>query len=200
MEFVVIFGPPAVGKMSVGEELCRRTGFKLFHNHMVIEPVLGIFPFGSEPFGRLANEFRRRIIEEAVEADLSGLVFTFVWGLELPEDAELVASYVEIVRSGGGSVRFVELYADQAERLVRNTGESRLDRKRSKRDLEFSRTNLLRMDREHIMNSDGATTTVAQDLIRGYDYMRVDNTQLSPDEVAGQIVRQFNLTHPARRR
>jgi len=36
--------------------------------------VLDIFPFGSAPFARLVGEFRRRIIEEAVAADLAGLV------------------------------------------------------------------------------------------------------------------------------
>ncbi|WP_199750190.1 AAA family ATPase [Amycolatopsis sp. WAC 04169] len=99
MDFVVIFGPPAVGKMTVGEELCKLTGFKLFHNHMAVEPVLGIFPFGSPPFGRLVDEFRRRVIEEAADAALPGLVYTYVWGLELPEDTELIGSYVDIVRT-----------------------------------------------------------------------------------------------------
>lgn len=50
MELVIIFGPPAVGKMTVGHELCKATGFKLFHNHALIEPVLDIFPFGSPPY------------------------------------------------------------------------------------------------------------------------------------------------------
>lgn len=192
----MIFGPPAVGKMTVGDKLCRRTGFRLFHNHMAVEPVLGIFPFGSPPFGRLVNEFRRRIIEEAADADLPGLVFTFVWGLDLPEDADLVASYIEIVLSRGGRVRFVELYADLTERLARNTTEFRLDRKPSKRDLESSRTSLLQLDRKYVMNTDGATSTKAQDLIEQHDYLRVDNTHVSPDKVADMIVRKFHLAEP----
>jgi adenylate kinase family enzyme len=32
MHLVVIFGPPAVGKMTVGHELTKLTGYKLFHN------------------------------------------------------------------------------------------------------------------------------------------------------------------------
>jgi len=59
MELVVVFGPPAVGKMTVGREICLLTGFKLFHNHMTIEPVLDIFPYGSPQFSRLVSEFRR---------------------------------------------------------------------------------------------------------------------------------------------
>ena len=36
---VIIFGPPAVGKMTVGSKLSKLTGLKLFHNHMTIEPL-----------------------------------------------------------------------------------------------------------------------------------------------------------------
>lgn len=39
MKFVLIFGPQAVGKMTVGQELAKITGLKLFHNHMTIDLV-----------------------------------------------------------------------------------------------------------------------------------------------------------------
>jgi shikimate kinase len=48
MHFVLIFGPPAVGKMTVGHEVAQRTGFKLFHNHLSIEPLLGIFEVADQ--------------------------------------------------------------------------------------------------------------------------------------------------------
>ena len=44
---VIIFGPPAVGKMTVGSELAKLTGLKLFHNHMTIEPLLELFEFAQ---------------------------------------------------------------------------------------------------------------------------------------------------------
>ncbi|MBB5075940.1 hypothetical protein [Nonomuraea endophytica] len=47
-----IVGPPAVGKMTVGNAIANRTGYKLFHNHLSVEPVLRFFDFGTEPFGR----------------------------------------------------------------------------------------------------------------------------------------------------
>ena len=40
MMLVILFGPPAVGKMAVGIELERQTGFRLFHNHMSVDPVM----------------------------------------------------------------------------------------------------------------------------------------------------------------
>ena len=50
MKFVLLFGPPAVGKMSVGRELEKITGLRLFHNHMTIELVVPFFDFGL-PWG-----------------------------------------------------------------------------------------------------------------------------------------------------
>lgn len=192
MHFVLVHGPPAVGKMTVGHELTKLTGFKLLHNHMTVEPVLDIFPFGSPPFGRLVNEFRRRIIEEALLADLPGLVFTLVWGLDLPEDAALVGSYVELVEGAGGRCSFVELYADLDERLLRNRTEFRLAEKRSKRDLEFSHGNVLELEENYVMNTGGAPT-LADPLFEGRTRVRIDNTHLSPGDVAARVVEALSL-------
>lgn len=192
MDFVCVFGPPAVGKMTVGRELARLTGFKLLHNHMTVETVLDIFPFGSAPFGRLVTEFRRRIIEEAIAAELPGLVFTIVWGLDDEEDRNLVASYVDLVESSGGRVCFVELSAPLEERLVRNTTELRLDHKRSKRDLAWSRQNVIDLDAAWVMNT-GDAPTVADALINERDHLQVDNTFLAPEVVAAEVVAALHL-------
>jgi hypothetical protein len=192
VQLVVIFGPPAVGKMTVGHQRCRLTGFKLFHNHMTVEPVLDIFEFGSPPFSRLVNEFRRRVIEEACKAELPGLVFTFVWGLELESDLRVIESYVGLVESYGGSACFVELVADREERLVRNHSEFRLDQKRSKRDVEFSRQNLLAMDEQYVMNTSDVPTP-AEAVFEGRRFLRLDSTNLPADEAAAQVVDAFGL-------
>jgi hypothetical protein len=198
MHFVVVFGPPAVGKMTVGHELTKLTGYKLFHNHMTVEPVRDLFPFGSPPFSRLVNEFRHRVIEEAVLADLPGLVFTFVWGLDLPGDAALLTSYAEIVESAGGRVSYVELYADLDERLRRNTTEFRLAEKRSKRDLALSHGVVLELEEGYRMNTGpDLVDLVGPDLVgpvlAGHDYLRVDNTDLPAADVAARVVEAFAL-------
>src|SRR5687768_16427169 len=74
MKFVVIFGPPAVGKMTVGHELAKITGLKLFHNHMPIDLVLNFFDFREAPFFRLVSEFRRRVLEEVAASELPRLI------------------------------------------------------------------------------------------------------------------------------
>ena len=192
MHLIVLFGPPAVGKMAVGLELCRLTGFRLLHNHMTIEPLLDVFPFGSPAFNRLVHEFRRRILEEACVAGLPGLVFTYVWALEEPGERKVLGEYIEIVESRGGVVSFGELAASLATRLERNQTALRLDRKRSKRDLAFSRDNVLELDRGFVMNTGGPPTR-GDELLAGRAHVRVDNDTLSVEESARRIVQALGL-------
>lgn len=181
-----IVGPPAVGKMTVGEAIAAPTGLRVFHNHLAIEPVLRFFPFGSPPFGRLVDRFRRDLIEEVAASDLPGLIFTFVWAFDLPEDQAAVDGFAEPFRRRGGRVLFLELEADQQERLRRNRCASRLAEKPSKRDVDFSERNLLELDRDYRLGSGGRFDDRA-------DYLRIDNTALSPAEVADAAITRFGL-------
>ena len=189
MKLVIIFGPPAVGKMTVGMELARLTGLRLFHNHVVVDVVLRYFEFGSPPFKRLVGEFRRRIFEEVAESDLPGLIFTFVWALDDPRDRGFIDTVCEIFRAQGAEIYFVELRATLDERLRRNDTELRLAEKWPKRDLKRSRELLLDAVEKYQLNSAG-------DFFYRDDgrYVDVDNTDLAPGDVAQRIVDAFGLT------
>jgi hypothetical protein len=183
---VFIVGPPAVGKMTVGYELARRTGLKLFHNHQTIDLVLPFFPWGSPPFRRLVGEFRRRIFEEVAASGLPGMIFTFVWAFDQVEDEAYLESVAQIFAGNGARVVYVELSASQEERLLRNETEFRLSQKPSKRDLEQSRRLLLEDDSRYQLHSDGRFDGRE-------DYLQLDNTHLSPENVAERIIDHFGL-------
>ena len=106
------------------------------------------FDFGQPPFGRLVSEFRRRIFEEVASSELPGLIFTFVWALNLESEKEFIEQTSEIFRNKGGETYFVELEADLSERLHRNETDFRLSQKPPKRNLENSRGHLLAADKE----------------------------------------------------
>ena len=186
-ELLLIIGPPAVGKMTVGRAVCARTDFRLFHNHHTMEPLIEIFGFGTPAFDTLNVEFRRRVIEEAAHSRIR-LIFTFVWGVENPDDADYVRSLVAPYVDAGLPVSFVELYADLDTRLERNVGADRIDHKRSKRDLAWSEANVRELEAAHVMNTDPERRTAATDLLSGFAHLRLDNSALSPDEAAEQIV------------
>jgi hypothetical protein len=181
-----VIGPGAVGKMTVGAEIARRTGFKLFHNHQTIDLLLQYFPFGSAPFGRLVGEFRRRIMEEAAGSDLPGLIFTYVWAFGHPTDEREVEGYASIFRERGGAVYYVELQAPQSVRLERDQTPFRLEQKPTKRDPEISRRRLMDMDASYQLDSG--------DRFAGRDdYLKIDNTMRRPAEVAELVIARFGL-------
>jgi hypothetical protein len=187
MKFIIIFGPPAVGKMSVGSELAKLTGLKLFHNHMTIDLVLNFFAFGDPRFHKLVSEFRRQIFEEVAASELPGLIFTFVWALNLESDREFIERTCTIFREKGADIFFVELEADLSERLRRNESEFRLSQKPPKRDIEFSRQRLLEDDERYKLNSN-------DDFFYKDNYLKIENTHLPAAEAAQRIVDAFCLT------
>lgn len=186
MHLVVLFGPPAVGKMTVGRALEALTGLRLLHNHMTIELVLPFFPFGHPSFERLVGEFRRRLLEEVAASELPGLIFTYVWGLDDPNDKREMDRYTAIFRQRGATLSFVELAAPQAVRLERNRDPLRLAHKPSKRDVAASERNLLEVDREHRTNTAG-------DFFYPERHIKVDTSALSPQESALRIVTALTL-------
>lgn len=102
---------------------------------------------------RLVTGFRQRIFDEYAATDANGLIFTFVWVLDDPQDRAFVETTIKAFTDRGGNVCFVELEATQAERLRRNETPLRPAEKRTQRDDEGSRAFLLHADRIHQLNS-----------------------------------------------
>lgn len=182
---VWIVGPPAVGKMTVGRALGRLTGLPLFHNHLSIEAVLPVFDYGTPAFGRLVGDFRRAVLREAAESDHAGLIFTYVWAFDDPAEERFVDEISGIFEARGGRAVFAELQADLETRRFRNEHPERLAEKASKRDLERSRTFLVEAEERFRLSSDGRFPRP--------DHLLVDNTDLSPEDVAHRIAVHFDL-------
>jgi hypothetical protein len=193
-ELLLIIGPPAVGKMTVGRAVCSRTGFRLFHNHHTIEPLLEIFGYGTPPFVVLNGEFRRRVIEEAA-ASGTRLIFTFVWAVEEQDEADEVSRLVAPYVDAGLRVSFVELYADLPTRLERNVGESRVAAKRSKRDLAWSEANVHELEASYVMNTRPGHPTPADTLLADFAHLRLDNSALTAEQAADEIIAWLG-SHP----
>lgn len=183
---VIIFGPPAVGKMAVGHELARSTGLRLFHNHMALEPVLQIFPFGSPAFNRIVRRLRDEVFREVALSDLPGLIYTCMWDLDSDEDREYIDDVCDLFRANRSAVHFVELYAPLEERVRRNRTELRLREKPSKRDIVSSEHRLRARENDRRMNSD-------DDFFYPEAHIRIDNSELSAIEVARVVASRFGL-------
>lgn len=187
MKLVIILGPHAVGKMTVGQELAAITGLKLFHNHMTIELVRNFFSVhGSEEGRRLNALFRQEIFEAVAKSDLPGLIFTYMFDFDDPGEYEYIASVLELFEAHQADTCVVELSADYDVRIERNKTENRLQNKPSKRDLKQSEDLFRSLEAKYRLNS-------KEGEIPFNNYLKINNTDLSPCEAAIKIKETFAL-------
>jgi len=185
MKFIMLFGPQAVGKMTIGHELEKSTALKLFHNHMTIELLHPLFEFGDETW-RLSTLFRQEIFKSFAKSKEEGMIFTYVWAFDCQEDWDFVEQIRSIFEAAGGEVYFVELEAEVTERMERNRSAHRLEHKPTKRNTQASELELIESMNTYRLNS-------LPNEIQEPNYMRIDNTHLCPKSVAVKIKDHFNL-------
>ena len=185
MKLVVILGPPAVGKMTVGQVLSEITGLKL-HNHMIAELLWQIFPLGqySEDMWRLKDLFTKEIFETIVKSDLPGLIYTNMLNFDLPDSCAYIQNILDLYKSHGAETCVVELCADLNVRVERNKTENRLFHKPSKRDIKTSENRLFDSEERKRLNTLDGELPFA-------NYLKIDNTHLTPHDVALKIKSTF---------
>lgn len=184
---VIILGPHAVGKMTVGQELAKITGLRLFHNHMSIELTRKLFDHSEKEWGILNNAIRQTVFELFAKGDFPGLIFTYMCAFDLPSEFEYLLGIIELFRANGAACYVAELCADFDERLIRNRSENRLLHKESKRDLERSEAEMRRTSEKYRLNS------CEGEALPFENYMKLDNTNLSPEEAAEIIRKHFGI-------
>lgn len=186
MKLVIIFGPHAVGKMTVGQELSKITELKLFHNHMTIDIVNDLFENLPKERGRLINLFRKEIFEAFSGSEEYGMIFTYMWAFDRQEDWDYMKYVEELFASKGAEVYFVELEADYDLRIERNKTENRLLNKPTKRNLEKSEKLFRNLENKYRLNSYEGEITKA-------NYIKINNAHLSPEKTAMLIKNEFAL-------
>jgi tRNA uridine 5-carbamoylmethylation protein Kti12 len=124
VRLVYLYGPPGVGKLTVARELVALTGFRLLHNHLTVNLVTTLFPYGTADFTRLLRQFRLTMMEEAVRADID-LVVTNVNTSSADQQA-FIQSLTDVVATRGGLTTFVQLTCQRDVWLTRIASESRV--------------------------------------------------------------------------
>ncbi|MBR5712276.1 MAG: AAA family ATPase [Lachnospiraceae bacterium] len=182
---IVVCGPQAVGKMVVAESLRDKLRYNMMMNHDSIEISDRIFGFATPAQREFNFAFREKAFELAVKHNVD-LVFTYVCAFDDPRDVGYLKGLHDLFTQNGGEFYFVELTADLKTRLARNETPHRLERKASKRDIEWSRENLLRdMERYRLNTNEGE--------VLFNNHIKIDNTDLEPDEVADRVIEAYGL-------
>ena len=183
MKLLFLIGNTAVGKMTVGQELTKITPFRLFHNHMTIEPVIQIF---GDYHHSIVNRLRDVIFEDFAASDNYGLIFTYMWAFDCQADWDYIEHVKSIFHLPDEDMYYVELVAPQEVRLQRNSTENRLHHKASKRDLDSSNNRLLNDDLRFRCESLPGELPFP-------NYLRIDNSNLSAAETAEKIKTVFHF-------
>lgn len=185
MKVVFIIGNAAVGKMTVGQELMKITDLRLFHNHMTIEPVIAIFGCYDS---KIINRMRDLIFEEFANSDMYGMIFTYMWAFDQQADWDYMEHVKDMFKQRNEKTEFyyVELVASREIRMQRNITENRLQNKASKRDIEISNQRLVSADKKYRLES-------FDNEIPFENYIKINNSNIAPQEVAKQIKEYFNL-------
>jgi hypothetical protein len=114
------------------------------------------------------------------------MIFTKVWYFNQKEDWDDIENMCKTVSSQGADIYFVELEANVEDRLKRNKTPHRLEYKPTKRNIEQSEQHLLSTIESSRLNSKKGE-------IEKENYLRIDNTYLSAEEVAQIIKKEFQL-------
>ena len=184
---VIILGPHAVGKMTVGQELAKITDLRLFHNHMSIELTRKLFAHEEKEWRILNETIRKTVFELFAKGDFPGLIFTYMCAFDLQSELKYLKAIIDLFQAEGANCYVVELCADFDVRLIRNKSENRLLHKESKRNLEWSEEEMRATSEKYRLNSyDGEELPFA-------NYLKIDNTDIAPEEAAKRIQNHFAI-------
>ena len=182
---IVVSGPQAVGKMTVAEKIRERLDYSLMVNHDSIEVSDKIFGRGTPAQKELNKIIRKGAFETAIKYNID-MIFTFVTAFDSPEDIEYLNNLRSMFEATGGQFYFVELEADVKTRLERNVTPHRLQSKFTKNDVERSQKDLLETMEKYRLNSNHGELICP-------NHVKINNTNLEPDEVAEQVINYFQL-------
>lgn len=184
---IVICGPEASGKMTVGQELEKNFNFHLLYNHQVIDLVGTVFD--KEHIGDLwdMKEWHFSLISSIFKSFLisaidnnENLVFTITWNFNNPALVQFFQNLELYAKKNNTKILFVELFSTLEERIKRNSTSNRLEHKVCKRNIENSTKALIEATNDFQLNS--------FEKMPFEDWLIIDNTNLLPQEVANKII------------
>lgn len=179
MNLIFIYGPPAVGKQTVGEALARQLGYRILDNHKSVEMLRQLFPFEDPRLNvirrKLQGKFRLEMFEEAAKA---GVDFITTCAIAGPQHFDFYRQTAAAIEKHGGHVLFVQLAPSREAMLERVTQNSR---KGIKIETQERLLQLLRNEPELF------------DTFPDREHLTLDNSALSAEEAAAEIKEYYKL-------
>ncbi len=182
MKLILIYGPPASGKLTVATQLSKLTGYKLLDNHRVTDYISEVFPRSEPKFdkvrSRLGRKARTDIFKAAAEVGLD-LIATF---------APLANGWQDFMRRSrqavekcNGEICFVHLLPSRAVLLERTVSDSRKPNKIATIETW-----------NRVVGASPHAFTTFPDI----KHAVIDNSELTPMDTAEQIIQYYRLLLP----
>jgi len=184
VNLLFLIGDQAVGKMTVGQELAKITGLRLFHNHMTIEPVYALFGDKNRHW-KTIRRLRQVFFEDFAESGMYGMIYTKRVNFASERSVADMTSIADIFTKQGAQIYCAELFAPLDIRLARNTTENRYAHKPSKR-LDYQESVDSMMDEAVRCESRPGEMPFE-------NHIKIDNTDLPSDAVARMIKERFGF-------
>jgi len=174
MKLIVIYGPPAVGKLSVAKELAKLTKYKVFHNHLTFDLVNSVFEVDKGKFWDYHNKLRFDMVKILVENKVN-FITTFGYTKKFPKPLDDI---VKLVKKNKGKVYYVQLICDEEELY--------------KRVKHPNRKNYRKIYHVNVLKS-GLKKYGYFDIVPYNPNITIDNTRLSPKKAALKIKEYYKL-------
>ncbi len=179
---LIIYGPMAVGKLTVAKVLQRKLEYKLVHNHAINDLVDSVFERGTYARAAMIESLQRSIYEAAVKAK-KNIIVTHAYshnyishtGLTDPQALKI---WNKKLSKAGARVCFVHLKA-KAETLL-----SRINRPSRKKFLKLVNKRIMK----NLLKTKNFQTSASVP-----NQIVIDNSKLSPGKVANIIIKRFKL-------
>jgi broad-specificity NMP kinase len=95
MRLIFLYGAPGTGKLTVGRELAKQTGFRLFHNHLTVDLAKTLFEFGTPAYLEYVRALRVDALTRAAKADID-MIFTFWYSRDSVAGLKLYQNVIDV--------------------------------------------------------------------------------------------------------
>jgi len=172
MKLIIIYGPPASGKLTIAQKVAEKTGYKLFHNHLTVDLLKNILKFGTKAFFEVNQKIKLDILEAAAKQGVEGIIYTFVY--DRTTDNPFIAKLKVIAERQNISIKFLQLYCKKEELFKRVIAESRK---------QYKKVQSIERLSSYLENGDFLSP------IDNVDSIKVDNTVLSVEETIELVLK-----------
>lgn len=175
MKLLLIYGAPGTGKLTVATELSKEIGYPLFHNHMILNALSEVFGYDHPTRRKLEKEFRLRIVEEAVNADIN-IIMT---GVIMRDNELFYRQVLRLVEANKGDCLLINLKTDMKilKERIEDKSRQELNKISSIKRLEEWRTQYPESFKS----------------IEYPDQLKLDTSTISPQEATSTIIGHYNL-------